>query len=228
MERKGMAQEQLKLIACITMLADHIGAVFIPGSFLRIIGRISFPIYCYLLTEGVCHTGNRSRYGRRLLLGLILSEIPFDLLFYGKWYWGKQSVMLTLFVGYLFCVMASHIPSIAHRMLLLIPFAYVGEQLHVDYGGWGIVMIGMFFLTKDLPRSRFQQTLWLMAISWMISKATVTIGVLVLPIQLFAVLAMIPITLYDGRKITNNTWIQRFFYWFYPLHLAMLYVMKLL
>jgi len=225
-ERKGIAQEQLKMIACITMLADHIGAVFFPGSFLRIIGRISFPIYCYLLTEGVSRTGNRSRYGRRLLQGVILSELPFDLLFFGKWYWGKQSVMLTLFVGYLFCVMASHIPSLAHRMMLLIPFAYAGELLRVDYGGWGIVMIGMFFLTKDMPRGQFQQTVWLLVISWMISKAKVSVGSLVLPIQLFAALAMIPITLYDGRKLTKSVWIQRLFYWFYPLHLAVLLLLK--
>jgi len=60
----------------------------------------------------------------------------------------------------------------------------------------------------------------------MISKAKVSVGSLVLPIQLFAALAMIPITLYDGRKLTKSVWIQRLFYWFYPLHLAVLLLLK--
>lgn len=226
MEKKGISQEGLKLIACVTMLIDHIGAVFFPGSFLRTIGRISFPIFCYLLTEGVRYTGNRSRYGRRLLIGILLAEIPFDLLFFGSCYWGKQSVMLTLFLGYLYCVTALHIPSFAHRILLLIPFAYLGELLHVDYGGWGIVMIGMFMLTKDQQRHLIQQIIWLAAISLMISKATIAVGPVRIPRQLFSLVALIPIYAYNGRKSTNHRWIQRGFYLFYPVHLAVLCLLR--
>ena len=228
MKEKGISQETLKLIACITMLIDHVGAVFFPGSFLRTIGRISFPIYCYLLTEGVFYTKNRSRYGKRLFIGILLAEIPFDFLFYGRLYWGKQSVMLTLFLGYLFCVAAMHIPGLAQRMLLLIPFAYLGELLHVDYGAWGVIMIGMFMLTKDQPKCRLQQVFWLAVISLMISKVTVTVGPLQIPRQLFSLLALIPIFAYDGSKRTHNVWIQRGFYLFYPVHLALLYLLRVM
>ena len=79
--KKGISQEGLKILACLTMLLDHIGAVFVRGYTLRIIGRIAFPIYCFLLVEGVLHTKNPRRYGLRLGIGLLLSEIPFDLLF---------------------------------------------------------------------------------------------------------------------------------------------------
>lgn len=228
MKRKGISQETLKLIACMTMLIDHIGAVFFPGSILRTIGRISFPIYCYLLTEGVFYTKNRSQYGKRLFIGILLAEIPFDFLFYGRLYWGKQSVMLTLFLGYLFCVAAMHIPGLAQRMLLLIPFAYLGELLHVDYGAWGVIMIGMFMLTKDQPKRRFQQVFWLAVISLMISKVTVTVGPLQIPRQLFSLLALIPIFAYDGSKRTHNVWIQRGFYLFYPVHLTLLYLLRVM
>ena len=57
--RKFLSQEWLKVIACFTMLADHIGAVFFPRLYwLRIVGRLAFPIYCFLLAEGAAHTGN--------------------------------------------------------------------------------------------------------------------------------------------------------------------------
>ena len=226
MTHKGISQEGLKLIACAAMLADHVGAVFFPGSFLRVIGRLAFPIYCYLLTGGVFHTKDRRNYGRRLLIGIFLAELPYDFLFYGGWYWGKQSVMLSLFLGYLYCVAALHVSNSGFRIVLMIPFAIFAELLNVDYGCWGILIIGMFLLTKNQPRARLLQFLLLLPISWLLSKATVTIGSLQLRLQLFAVLAMIPIALYSGRKVTGNVWIQRLFYLFYPAHLALLYLLK--
>lgn len=216
----------MKIIACITMLVDHIGAVFFPGSGIRIIGRVSFPIYCYLLTEGVHYTSNQRCYGRRLLTGVILAEIPFDLLFFGAWYWGKQSVMLTLFVGYLFCVMASRLSNPAGGVLLLIPFVWLGELLRVDYGGWGVMMIGMFCLTRELPGCRLYQTVLLLILCGMMSKAVISVGAMVIPLQIFAVLAMVPICLYDGRKTIAAKWVRRGFYLFYPAHLLGLYVLR--
>ncbi len=224
MDRKGLPQEGLKMIACITMLADHIGAVFFHGSILRLIGRLSFPIYCFLLTEGAVHTRDRKQYGLRLLMGAILAELPFDYLFFGTWNWGKQSVMLTLLIGYLYCTVALAAPGLLQRVLLLLPFAYAGELLRVDYGGWGIVMIGMFLLTKDQPRERLLQTICLLLISRMISRAMVTIGSVQLPMQLFAGAAMVPIGMYDGRKVTNSGWARLGFYLFYPAHLLALYL----
>lgn len=228
MEKRTISQEGLKLIACMTMLADHIGAVFFPGSVLRVIGRLAFPIYCYLLTEGVLHTKDRRKYGQRLLIGIFLAELPYDFLFYGGWYWGKQNVMLSLFLGYLYCVAALGVSNPGFRIALMMPFAFLAELLNVDYGCWGILMIGMFLLTKNQPRERLLQFLLLVPISWLLSEATVTIGALQLRLQLFAVLAMIPIALYDGTKRTGSLWIRRMFYLFYPAHLALLYLMKVL
>ena len=85
MKKRDISQEGLKLIACVSMLADHVGAVFFPGSILRFMGRLAFPIYCFLLTEGACHTRNPKRYALRLLSGILLSELPYDVLFYGGW-----------------------------------------------------------------------------------------------------------------------------------------------
>lgn len=108
-------------------------------------------------------------------------------------------------------------------MLILLPFAFLGELLKVDYGGWGVAMIGMFLLTRGKPG---QQSFWLFGISWAISRATVAIGSVKVLLQPFALLAMIPISLYKGRKISGNVWIQRLFYLFYPAHLALLYLLR--
>ena len=114
----------LKLIAIITMLIDHTAAVllsiyppamtplfYIGGRgysayrICRDIGRIAFPIFCFLLIEGFLHTRNRWRYGRNLFLFALISEIPWNFMFADTWTYAKQNVFFTLFLGYLgFCV----------------------------------------------------------------------------------------------------------------------------
>ncbi len=75
-----MSSTVLKLIAVITMLIDHIGlAVFPQYGALRYIGRLSFPLYCFLLTEGAVYTKNWLKYAGRLFLFAVVAEIPFDL-----------------------------------------------------------------------------------------------------------------------------------------------------
>lgn len=232
-----LSQECLKIIACVTMLIDHFAVVLLWKLFpnanftvelyhiCRIIGRLAFPIYCFLLAEGAFYTRNRKEYGLRLLVGLVLSEIPFDVLFYGTVTFAHQSVMVTLLLGYLYAIAMNYIDSLGYRIFLMLPFAMTAELLHADYGGWGVAMIGLFVITREVPNCIWIQTLGLCAIAWMMGGAAVTVGALVLPIQVFSAAAMIPIAMYDGRKRTNNIWVRRVFYLFYPAHLMALYLM---
>lgn len=224
MRKNGISQETLKIIACVTMLLDHIGAAVWPSAELRVIGRLAFPIYCFLLAEGIHYTKNPKGYGLRILVGLALSEVPFDLLFFGRLTWGHQNVMVTLLLGYLYGMVQKRASDLGIRIILLLPFLFLAEWLRTDYGGWGVAMVGLFVLTRDMPNRAIWQVLGLGLISWMIGGMGVAIGHVRVPIQLFALFALLPIWCYSGHKATGNVWIQRMFYLFYPLHLAALLV----
>ena len=92
----------LKILACICMLADHIG-VFTDGTLyivLRSVGRISFPLFTFLLAQGYHHTHSKRRYLARLFLCGILSEVPYNLCFSGTVYApGSINVLFTLSLG---------------------------------------------------------------------------------------------------------------------------------
>lgn len=226
MKKSGLSQESLKIIACVTMLVDHLGAVFFPRLGLRLIGRLAFPIYCFLLAEGAHYTRNRKAYGKRLLIGLILSEIPFDLLFFGRLTWDHQSVMVTLMLGFLYALAMNYVPSEGYRLLLLLPFSMAAEMLHADYGGWGVAMIGMFVITREKNKKFWIQAFCMLVLSWMIGGMMLHVGPVDIPIQVFSVAAMIPIWLYDGSKKTDNTWVLWGFYLFYPVHLLVFYLLN--
>ena len=214
----------MKLLACITMLIDHLGAVFFPHMGLRAIGRLAFPIFCFLLAEGIYHTKNPIRYGIRLFVCMLLSEIPFDLLFRGNMNLSSQNVMVTLLLGFCMGQLMKQCTRYFSKVLVCIPFVLLGELTHCDYGGTGVLIITLFLLTRDLPNKMLLQTLGLFLLCFSMGGSKF-MGI---PIQLFATAAMVPIWLYSGRKVTSSKATQLAFYLFYPAHLAVLLLIKIL
>lgn len=217
-QRFGLSQEALKLIACLTMLLDHIGAMLVTSTALRAIGRISFPIFCFLLVEGFYHTSNPRKYGMRLLISAFLSELAYDLARFGQWNWQKNSVMITLLLGFIALSVIKSKNNILLKVILVGGILIAANYLKGDYGWFGVVVILMFGLTRRLPFRNLIQLACLLLL-FVLYKGS---------IAAYAVFAIIPIALYSGKKVTSSKATQWAFYLFYPVHLLVLYFIGLL
>jgi hypothetical protein len=155
----------LKCIALASMLLDHTGAMFQQDlglgqyALLRSLGRAAFPIFAYLIAEGMRHTHSRTRYLFRLGFFALISEIPYDLFGglsrTGGWVWlefSRQNIFFTLFLGALASYwyethraasqpgwLAKTLP-VYHGLIVLLLVA-AGALLHTDYGAVGVLMI---------------------------------------------------------------------------------------
>ena len=216
-----MNGNQLKWIAIVTMLIDHIGYVLVPSStplygICRLIGRLAFPIFCFLLTEGLLHTRNRRRYLTRLLAFALVSEIPFDLAFHGGVLeFSSQNVFFTLFLGLLGLVIYDWLAPKISFAAMLGPLACVlaAEWMGTDYGGLGVLMISVCYLFRENRYLRLGA----------LGAANVCMSLEFSDRQYFACAALIPLFFYNGERGKGGKWSQYFFYLFYPLHLLLLW-----
>ena len=229
MHKCSFPQEGLKFLACAIMLLDHIGATLIPWGTLRIIGRLAFPIFCFLLAEGAHYTRSPRNYLLRLGIGAILSELPFDLALFGSWSWQHQSVMITLLLGAMALLAMKRMTQPLLKILVLLLFAFLADFMNTDYGGAGVLMIALFGLTRERKYGWLVQLLGMYLICrWIIPGGAVWFIGRYVFIEIFAILALIPIWLYSGKKSTSSRAVQWAFYLFYPVHLWILYLISIL
>lgn len=248
--RKGLSQEGLKLVACITMLIDHIGYEIIyslyrsaaasGAAFLqtaqtlntvyylcRCVGRIALPIFAFLIVEGAHHTRNKKKYALRLIAGAVLAEIPFNLLVHGSVLGSKQSVMVTLLLGYLAVLIMDKCRALAWKPVAAIPFAITAELLNTDYGWYGVVLVALFDLSRYMPRKNLIRVCAMLVLAHYRSGMMLQLGNFSIPMQALSALAMLFIANYDGRKLTRSKAAQWAFYLFYPVHMLILWLIGL-
>ncbi len=195
------------------MVTDHAGHTLFPGKeWMRCVGRLAFPIYCFLLTEGFKHTRNVFKYMGRLLLFGFISEVPYDLINSGKAFDpSSQNVYFTLFLGVLMMFLIERSNDITLKALALVSVMLCAETLHVTYSFRGIYMILSFYLFKDFPL--------LAGLNFLAAN----IRLYRTKIQYYGGFALIPVFLYNGKK---GPAMKYFFYLFYPLHLILIYLTK--
>lgn len=222
MIKKGISQDTLKLIACAAMLIDHVGVIFGLGLKWRAIGRLAFPIYCFLLTEGARHTRNPQKYALRLAVGAVLAEFAFDFSFYGHWTWQHQSVMLTLLLGFCAIELMKGCPNILSKVLVVIPFVLIAQWLNTDYHWYGVLLVILFAVAWELPHKWLLLTCGMTVLFLMMPSAVKTIFGIRIPVQLFGLASLVPIALYSGKKKTNSKIAQWAYYLFYPSHMLAL------
>ena len=234
--RRTFSGTALKTIACITMLVDHVGAscieagILTPGLdagtlsqdtlsayplyrldlVLRLIGRLAFPIFCFLLVEGFVHTHDVKKYIGRLLLFGLVSEVPFDLAFFRTPFApGYQNVYWTLALGVLAMAGLNHFEkpdgSTGWQGLLCAGgCVLLGFLANTDYNGIGVLIICALYLTRA---DRKRQCI---------------VGAVLFAFEYTAPLAFVLLWLYNGQRGNCSRAMQKVFYWFYPVHIALL------
>ena len=214
----------LRVIALVTMLIDHIGGVFGIMEF-RCIGRISFPIFAFLIVNGYRHTHNLKKYLLRLAAFAVISEIPYNLIARGEVFnSGIQNIFFTLFLG-LCCIALIDWLKDKHILLCALPLivcCYVAFKLKCDYDFIGVLTICAFYLfDKTDAKNRILLVVAMLLLAgfdaigyyagqlvYDLSSFDLRSVVYFRPfisqspnfIQILRVFALIPIFLYSGKK----------------------------
>ena len=215
-----MSSLLLKITALVTMIIDHYGAILQSNViYYRIIGRLAFPIYCFLLAEGYTHTSNFKKYASRLLIFAFISEIPFDLAFYGKLGFVHQNIFFTLFIGLaaIYLIDNKKEKYKLYNTLIIIASSVLAVLLRTDYQFMGIIYILSFYFTRNLSMKKR-----LLATAPVMIAVNLSAGW----IQQFSVLALIIIYFYNNEPGVKNKFLQMSFYIAYPLHLLIFYLIK--
>lgn len=198
------------------------GALFYTYYAMRMIGRLGFPIFCFLLVEGFQRTRDVKKYALRLGMFALISEIPFDLCFNGKILeFHYQNVFFTLFLGLL--TMAAFdwiakrewaankrlnkIVKVVFSAVALAVGAGVAHLMKTDYAATGVVCIMVLYIFRK--KKPLQIAAGCVAFLW----------------EVTAPLAFIPIGFYNGKRGLK---MKYFFYAFYPVHLLLIWLVTML
>lgn len=222
-----MSLFQLKLIAIVTMLIDHIGLLFFPNIILfRIIGRLAFPLFAFTIANGAYHTHNIRAYLFRLIIFAFISQIPFALTV------GAQSpvspelnIFFTLALGLIAIMVMQKTTSPFIQLIAAITTALIATLINSDYGAVGVFSIIFFYrFFHDYKRLIISQA-FLFTVPFALELSNVTsLNYLYSNfIQPWAIIAVFLIMLYNDKQGRR---LKYFFYLFYPLHLLLLFFIQ--
>ncbi len=240
---KILSGNNLKIIATIAMVFDHVGLLFFPDVlFFRIIGRLAFPIFAFFIAEGCKYTRDRVRYLATIAGMAIVYQIVFYL-FVGSLY-------MSIFVTFTFSIILIYLLDGCKRafleksgelsrkigsitaFLIALVLVYLLTKIEykdfeIDYGFWGCVtplFASLFYAPKNAP------ALWTDKVDkpyfGMLAMLIPLIGLSIFyyetfPMQFFCIFALLFLSLYSGKR---GKWkMKYFFYIFYPAHLVLLY-----
>ena len=232
-----MTSFTIKMIAIATMIIDHAGAVFDLNDITRLIGRIAFPLFVYLIAEGCKHTKSMEKYLIRLGMFAIISQIPFDLAFNDGDinFVSGTNIFYTLFLG-VFCIFLcyrklNHFPkhywltnrtlcdvflqkvkyiSKVQAILFVSATALAAEWLGADYGSLGVLFIIAMYVAPT--------KVWKMSIMsvFMLLFYFASVGML-----LASLIAVVVIAMSNNQQGFNTKHLKWLFYIIYPVHLLL-------
>ena len=199
------------IAATMQWLSEN-ATLYYANMIIRFIGRVAFPIFCFLLVQGFLHTSNKKKYALRLALFALISEIPFNLAVTSKVLeFDYQNVFFTLFIGLITMIVFEAVEKkeewhkalkIILQILVVLTGMGIAEFLRTDYGAIGVFCIMMLYIFRKNKVSQ------------------IVVGCVSFIWELTAPLAFIPIGFYNGKRGWK---MKYFFYAFYPVHLLILY-----
>ena len=210
----------IKLLAVVTMVIDHIGIFFFPQEFVfRLIGRIAFPLFAWLIANGAYHTRNIRQYIFRIFLLASISQIPYmmtkRLLDQSSW---DLNVLFTLGVGLTAIMFIRKTKNWLFWMVISLMFGLTAQLLHMDYGLIGVLMIVCFyvFFNKFAYMFAAQVALTLLTIFFQAEYASGSI-------QYFGLFALVFLWFYNKKEGMKMRYA---FYFFYPLQFVAILIVK--
>lgn len=225
-------QNQLKTIAAISMLIDHVGLTFFPElRVLRILGRLAFPIFSFFVYDGFVYTRSKSGYLKKLFALGALCMLGFYI--YTGDIYGNVLITFSLSVVVLACLQfffesleksrREKAVGAAALLACVVVMYVVCPLLKVDYGFFGVLLPAFVMLADKLSRAGKERRY--------IMLASFTVGLLLLSaqlggVQIYSLMSVPLLALYNGKRGTMN--MKSFFYWFYPGHLLLIGAVALL
>lgn len=219
---RGLGELTPDNIDGITSFMEYNANIYYISTAMRLIGRIAFPIFCFLLVEGFIHTSNIKKYAINLGIFALISEIPFDLAFRNTIFETRsQNVFFTLFLGLMVIIGFRYVDmKYADRKtfknVLYFVFAfigmYLGFALRTDYYGVGVVAIAAMYLFRR--RKLMEGAVGCTVLCSMTNALEIT-----------SFFSLIPIHLYNG---TRGLKLKYLFYIFYPAHILILHLITVL
>ena len=231
----SLSGNALKIIATITMLIDHIGVILLPQiTLFRVIGRISFPIFAFMIAEGCAHTKNKLRY----FLSVFLLGIGCQLVLYIAKGPEKLNVLISFSISMLgiyalqymknkvFCDkihLTKKCFSVLVFVFAIIGIYYLNKFLRIDYGFFGCMLplsvsifrapaTNRFVFLKRLDNKFLHLTLLGICLVFMALKYR--------GVQIYALFSILLLLFYSGER--GKFKMKYFFYLFYPIHLVIL------
>ena len=222
----GLNGNQLKILALIAMTIDHIGCYLYPThEWMRIVGRLAFPIFAYMIAEGARYTKNRKKYlGMMFGLGVICQIV---------YSFAMGSLFQCILITFTFSIVLIYALDYAIQrknaegwillgllfiavffLVYVLPKLLSHTDYNVDYGIWGVLFPVFVYLGGKNKRAR-------------LALAAIPLVFLALsyPKQEYALFALVPLALYNG---TRGKWKMKYlFYIYYPLHLVVIYAVGL-
>lgn len=246
-----LSASQLRNLAMVFMLIDHTGGYLFPDQMLfRYIGRLAFPIFAFLITEGYAHTRSLTKYMLRLLALAIITDLPYQFMREQNWVYDPfENVIWTFLIGLGTIFLMDKVKEklkrphyIAVSLLIFAASYWLAGELSTDYYGLGVTtMVGFHLCRGKGSRQKWGQLATLVVVNLLLANIHrlhfitpetfplywAKYGWKLFSPQYYALLALPLIWSYSGQAGYQSKPLKTFNYLFYPLHMLVIGVIKI-